>query len=107
MYGYHKDFLRMWAANVDIQYISNPYCCIMYIVSYITKTERGINHQTTLKKIEVQSLRNERNIVCILCKHKVRAQGVVSPVVILWLDLDKIAIFCVFRIAPQKQISKV
>ena len=41
--GYNKDLLRIWNANIDIQYILNPYCCIMYIVSYITKGEHELS----------------------------------------------------------------
>ena len=41
--GYNKDLLRLWNANIDIQYILNTYCCIMYIVSYITKGEHELS----------------------------------------------------------------
>ena len=41
--GYNKNLLRIWNANIDIQYILNPYCCIMYIVSYITKGEHELS----------------------------------------------------------------
>ncbi len=37
--NYNKDLLRMYNANMDIQYIDNPYQCIMYIVNYISKAE--------------------------------------------------------------------
>ena len=41
--GYNEVLLRAWNANMDIQYILNPYCCIMYIVSYITKSEKEMS----------------------------------------------------------------
>lgn len=36
----NADLLRTWNANRDIQFILNPYSCIMYVVSYISKAER-------------------------------------------------------------------
>ena len=37
--NYNPDLLRSWNANIDIQYVLDPYSCIMYIVSYISKSE--------------------------------------------------------------------
>ncbi|XP_030849505.1 uncharacterized protein LOC105444942 [Strongylocentrotus purpuratus] len=37
---YNPTLLKAWQANMDIQYVCNPYACIHYIVSYITKDER-------------------------------------------------------------------
>ena len=31
-----------WQANMDIQFVLNAYSCIMYIASYIVKTERSM-----------------------------------------------------------------
>ena len=32
---YNPDVLREWKANVDLQYILDPYACVMYIAAYI------------------------------------------------------------------------
>ncbi|CAM1291437.1 Uncharacterised protein r2_g49 [Pycnogonum litorale] len=38
---YNRDLLRIWNhANMDIQYVTDPYSCIVYIVSYISKSEK-------------------------------------------------------------------
>lgn len=37
---FNPDLLRCWNANMDIQYITDPYSCVMYIISYISKAER-------------------------------------------------------------------
>ena len=29
-----------WKANMDIQYVLNAYPCVMYVASYIMKTEK-------------------------------------------------------------------
>ena len=34
--------IRAWNGNMDIQYVMDPYSCVMYIVSYISKSEREI-----------------------------------------------------------------
>lgn len=38
--NYNPVLLRAWQANIEIQFVSNPYACIQYVVSYITKEER-------------------------------------------------------------------
>ncbi|KAL6486235.1 hypothetical protein MHYP_G00056270 [Metynnis hypsauchen] len=41
--GYNPLLLRAWDANMDIQFILNPYSCIMYILSYISKAEHEMS----------------------------------------------------------------
>ena len=40
---YNETVLRAWKANIDIQFILDPYACAMYIVSYISKSQRGMS----------------------------------------------------------------
>ena len=40
---YNPDVLRAWKGNMDIQYILDPYACVMYITSYMLKSERGMS----------------------------------------------------------------
>ena len=37
---YNKVILQAWQANTDLQFVIDPYACIHYIVSYVTKDER-------------------------------------------------------------------
>ncbi|XP_071150937.1 uncharacterized protein, partial [Mytilus edulis] len=37
---YNPSLLRCWNANMDLQYITDAYSCVMYIISYISKAER-------------------------------------------------------------------
>ena len=37
---YNPNLLRMWNANLDVQYVINSYACVIYIVSYMSKAER-------------------------------------------------------------------
>ncbi|XP_062567926.1 uncharacterized protein LOC134230168 [Saccostrea cucullata] len=41
--SYNSVVLDAWRANIDIQYILDPYACAMYIVSYISKSQRGMS----------------------------------------------------------------
>uniref|UniRef100_A0A8C1LAF7 ATP-dependent DNA helicase n=1 Tax=Cyprinus carpio TaxID=7962 RepID=A0A8C1LAF7_CYPCA len=41
--GYNPMLLRAWNANMDIQFILNPYSCIMYMLSYISKSEHEMS----------------------------------------------------------------
>ena len=41
---YNKTLLQAWKANIDIQFVLDPYACAMYIVSYISKSQRGMSN---------------------------------------------------------------
>ena len=41
--NYNPALLEIWNANMDIQYITDPYSCIMYIVSYLCKGESELS----------------------------------------------------------------
>ncbi|XP_078343176.1 uncharacterized protein LOC144628926 [Oculina patagonica] len=41
--SYNTYLLKAWQANMDIQYVLDPYACASYILSYITKGQRGMS----------------------------------------------------------------
>ena len=41
--SYNTSVLKTWHANIDIQYIVDPYACIMYVTSYMMKSERAMS----------------------------------------------------------------
>ena len=41
--NYNSVCLRAWRANMDIQYVLDVYACAMYIVSYISKAQKGMS----------------------------------------------------------------
>lgn len=41
--NYNKYCLLAWRANMDIQFIMDIYQCAMYVVSYVSKAQRGIS----------------------------------------------------------------
>ena len=42
--NYNSLLLNCWQANMDIQYVLDPYSCVSYIVSYISKGQRGLSN---------------------------------------------------------------
>ncbi|PIK45341.1 hypothetical protein BSL78_17806 [Apostichopus japonicus] len=42
--AFNKDLLETWKANMDIQYVLDSYACAIYIVSYISKGQRGMSN---------------------------------------------------------------
>ena len=40
---YNRDVLSAWKGNMDIQFILDPYACMMYIASYMLKSEKGMS----------------------------------------------------------------
>ena len=40
--NYNPHVLLAWQANMDIQYVLNAYACVMYVASYIKKTDRAM-----------------------------------------------------------------
>lgn len=42
--NYNTVALKCWEANMDIQFILDPYACVSYIVSYISKGQRGLSN---------------------------------------------------------------
>lgn len=41
--NYHSLFLKTWRANIDIQFVLDPYACVMYVTSYLCKSERTMS----------------------------------------------------------------
>lgn len=45
--NYNPNIIRAWQANIDLQYVCDPYACVMYIASYITKSEHELGELLT------------------------------------------------------------
>ena len=41
--NYNPTCLLAWRANMDIQYVLDVYACAMYVVSYISKAQKGMS----------------------------------------------------------------
>ncbi|XP_053378668.1 uncharacterized protein LOC128548229 [Mercenaria mercenaria] len=54
--NYNPDILRLWKANMDLQYVTSPNAAIAYITSYITKDEREVGAVLQAVSKEMKSL---------------------------------------------------
>ena len=66
--NYNPTCLRAWKANMDIQYVLDVYACAMYIVSYISKAQKGMSE--LLRKAVEEAKEGNTNI-----KQQVRDVG--------------------------------
>ena len=41
--NYMTQLVHIWKANHDIQYVLNPYSCVMYICDYLMKNNKGMS----------------------------------------------------------------
>ena len=58
---YNPHLLKAWRANMDIQFVLDPYACAIYILSYITKGQRGMSK--LLRKACEEAKEGNKNIV--------------------------------------------
>ena len=58
--NYNPTCLRAWRANMDIQYVLDVYACAMYIVSYISKAQKGMSE--LLRKAVEEAKEGNTNI---------------------------------------------
>ena len=56
--NYNQDLLSVWKANMDIQFVTDPWACAMYILSYISKGEREMGR--LLKEASKESENNDK-----------------------------------------------
>lgn len=53
--NYNTTLLKAWQANMDLQYVLDPYSCATYILAYITKGQRGISRLLEKATEEIKS----------------------------------------------------
>ncbi|XP_062580136.1 uncharacterized protein LOC134242119 [Saccostrea cucullata] len=51
---YNPCLLKCWDANMDIQFVLDPFSCIVYIISYISKSEREMGMLIKQTKVEAE-----------------------------------------------------
>ena len=55
--NYSPSVMLAWQANMDIQFVLNAYACVMYVASYIMKTERSMGE--LLKRVAAEARTDE------------------------------------------------
>ncbi len=58
---YNPHLLKAWQASMDIQFVLDPYACAVYILTYITKDQRGMSN--LLRKACEEAKEGNKNIV--------------------------------------------
>ena len=59
--GYNSHLLKAWQGNMDIQFVVDPDACAVYILTYITKGQRGMSK--LLRKACEEAKEGNKNIV--------------------------------------------
>ena len=59
--NYNASVMLAWQANMDIQFILNAYACVMYVASYIMKTEKamGVLLKQVAAEVRTEELRTQ------------------------------------------------
>ena len=52
--NYNSTCMKAWRANMDIQFVLDVYACAMYIVSYISKAQKGMSELLRQASIEAR-----------------------------------------------------
>ena len=55
--NYNPSVMLAWQANMDIQFVLNAYACVLYVASYIMKTERSMGE--LLKRVAAEARTDE------------------------------------------------
>ena len=55
--NYNASVMLAWQANMDIQYVLDAYACVMYVASYIMKTEKSMG--VLLKQVAAEARTEE------------------------------------------------
>ena len=114
---YNPAVLRAWKANMDIQYILDAYACVMYVTSYMMKSERAMGE--LLKHVSQEcrgdDIRNQlRKLGSVFLNHR-ELSGQEAVYRILSLPLKKLSRKCIFintdpkseRVTMTKPLSSI
>ena len=107
--NYNKDILKYWKGNIDVQYILDAYACIMYICSYITKSERKMSDvlRAVSKEAHHKTVKEKLNIVkrTFLKNREMSAQEAAYHLVPLPLKKFSRQVIFVSANHPTKRVS--
>ena len=104
--NYNPAILKAWKANMDIQYILDAYACVMYVTSYMMKSERAMGEllRHVSKECSGEDIRTQlRKLGTTFLNHReVSAQE--ASFRILSMPMKKLSRKCVFiNTSPQNE----
>ena len=84
--NYNGAVMLAWKANMDLQYVLNAYACIMYVASYIMKTDRAIGEllkrvasEARTKELKAQFLLKYISVIVIKLAQSFLSQIIMKP----------------------------
>ena len=87
--NFNLDCLKLWRANMDIQFIADPIACIKYVLSYVMKSENGLSEilKQTAKEFKDEDIQNQMKkvISTFANKREVSIHEAVKRVLSQWL----------------------
>ena len=86
--NHNASVMLAWQANMDIQYVLDAYACVMYVASYILKTEKSMGEllkhvaaearteelKMQMREVVLLSLPTEKLVPKKLCTESCRCQ---------------------------------
>ena len=106
---YSPDVLRIWKANMDLQYILDPYACVMYIAAYTLKSERSMGEllKQVSKECGGEQIRTQlRRLGSVFLNHReVSAQEAVYRILSLPLKQMSRKVIFVNTAAKEDRVS--
>ena len=87
--NYNKDIIRLWRANMDLQFVADPYSAVMYVLSYVLKAEKGMSEvlKQAAKEYESGGMREQMKQIASAFSNKreVSIQEAIMRVLSMWL----------------------
>ena len=106
---YNPDVIRIWKANMDLQYILDPYACVMYIAAYMLKSERSMGEllKQVSKECGSEDIRTQlRRLGSVFLNHReVSAQEAVYRILSLPLKQLSRKVIFVNTAAKEDRVS--
>ena len=86
---YNPDILLNWEANVDMQFVLDPYTCVQYLLDYMMKSERAMGEllKRVSKEMKDESIAKQMEVIGakFLGTREVCVQNAVMDCLSMWL----------------------
>ena len=106
---YNPDDIRVWRANMDLQFVLDPYACVMYIAAYMLKSERSMGEllKQVSKECSGEQIRTQlRRLGSVFLNHReVSAQEAVYRILSMPLKQLRRKVVFVNTAAKEDRIS--
>ena len=109
--NFNRHCLQLLHANMDLQYVADPYACIMYVLSYVLKCENGMSEilKCTAKEFKDESVRKQMGKVLSTLTNKceVSIHEAIHHVTSLWLFRKSRTVVHINNNAPKEECHRM